>query len=60
MELELVGVGVEERHTVSQPEHIGGVHLLVPRAFQGAVQSDRFAQRGDDDVGAQLELQIFE
>lgn len=58
--LELVGVGILESLTVSQPEHIRRVLLFAPCALQGAVHRDRFAQGGDDGGRTPLKLQFFD
>lgn len=44
VDLELVGVRVMKRQSISQPEHIRGVFVFSPCAFQGAVHGNRLAQ----------------
>lgn len=58
VQLELVGVGVQQRLAVQQPHNIWRVLLLAAPTPQGTVQGHRFTQRGDDGGGASLELQI--
>ena len=58
--LELVGVGIRKRHTISHPNDVRGVFFLAPSTLQGAVHLDRFSQGRDDSSGTPLKLQIFD
>lgn len=59
VDLELVGVRVMKRHTISQPEHIRGVIFFSPCASQGTVHDNRLSQRRDDSPGILFKHQIF-
>lgn len=60
MHLKLVGVCVLKRHIVPKPKNIRRILFLTSHSCQGAVQTNRFPQRGDNRSGTSLKLQLWE